>query len=162
MLSIQNTIRMENIEYKNLYGERLAFNQSNFAGFGIRFVAFFIDAVILSFAFGFITYATGARLNSGFFEVIYNPGNLLSLLLAMSYFVYFETSDKQATLGKQAMGLKVVKQDGTKMMMKDSILRYIGKILSAFIFMIGYIMVIFDDQKKSLHDRIANTFVIKV
>lgn len=153
---------MENIEYKNLYGAKTFFNQNDFAGFGVRFVAFFIDGVILSFAFGFISYATGVYLNSDFLRVIYNPGNLLSFLLAMSYFVYFETSNKQATLGKQAMGLKVVKQDGTKMTMKDSIFRYIGKILSAFIFMIGYIMVIFDDQKRALHDRIANTFVVKV
>jgi uncharacterized RDD family membrane protein YckC len=153
---------MENIEYKNLYGAKLAFNQGNFAGFGVRFVAFFIDAVILSFVFGFISFATGIKLNSGFFEAIYNPGNLLSFLLAMSYFVYFETSGKQATLGKQAMGLKVVKQDGMKMTMRDAVFRYIGKILSAFIFMIGYIMVVFDDQKRALHDRIASTYVVKI
>jgi uncharacterized RDD family membrane protein YckC len=80
----------------------------------------------------------------------------------MSYFVYFETGTKQATIGKSIMGLKVIKQNGTKMMMRDSIIRYIGKIFSSFIFMIGFIMVIFDDQKRALHDRIANTYVVKV
>jgi uncharacterized RDD family membrane protein YckC len=153
---------MENVQYKNLYEDRNALYQNDYAGFGVRFVAIFIDGVILSFAFGIISMVTNMRFNSGFFEVVYNPGSLLSFLLAMSYFVYFETGTKQATIGKSIMGLKVIKQNGTKMMMRDSIIRYIGKIFSSFIFMIGFIMVIFDDQKRALHDRIANTYVVKV
>ncbi len=153
---------MEDVKFKNLYEDNSALIQNDHAGFGIRLVAFFIDGLILSFAFGLISFATGMQFNSGIFQVIYNPGSVLSFLLAMSYFVYFETSEKQATLGKSIMGLKVIKQNGSKMMMKDSILRYIGKILSAFIFMIGYIMAIFDEEKRALHDRIAETYVVKV
>ncbi|HUH73196.1 MAG TPA: RDD family protein [Chitinophagales bacterium] len=153
---------MSNVEYKNLYEDKGALIPRNYAGFGVRMVAFFIDGVILSFAFGIISFITGMKFNSGFFEVVYNPGGLLSFLLALSYFVYFETGEKQATIGKSIMDLKVVKQNGAKMTVRDSVFRYIGKIFSAFIFMIGYIMAIFDDQKRTLHDRIAETYVIKI
>ena len=42
---------MENVQYKNLYEDRNALYQNDYAGFGVRFVAIFIDGVILSFAF---------------------------------------------------------------------------------------------------------------
>ncbi len=150
------------MENKSLYeqsGGNLSYN--GHAGFGIRFVAHLIDGLILSLGLGIITFATGMNFNSDIMEIVYSPGSLLAFLLTMAYFVYFETSDKQATIGKSVMGLKVIKQDGTKLTTGDAVVRYLGKILSAFIFMIGFIMVIFDDQKRALHDRIANTFVVK-
>lgn len=158
----KNKNRMDNTEYKNLFKNNIVPIKNYYAGIGSRFVAFLIDGVIISFVFGFISFVTGIELNSGLLKVIYNPAGILSFLLAMSYFVYFETTDKQATLGKQAMGLKVVKQNGAKMTMQDAVIRYIGKILSAFILMIGFIMAIIDDQKQSLHDRLATTFVVNV
>lgn len=151
------------MEQRGLYEQSgLNLRNNEHAGFGVRLIAHLIDGVILSFGLGIISFAIGVNFNSGFMSVVYSPGSLLAFLLIMAYFVYFETSDKQATIGKSIMDLKVIKQDGSKLTTADAIIRYLGKILSAFIFMIGFLMVLFDDEKRALHDRIANTYVVKV
>jgi uncharacterized RDD family membrane protein YckC len=38
----------------------------------------------------------------------------------------------------------------------------VGKFLSGILLGIGYLMVAFDSKKQGLHDRLANTFVIKL
>lgn len=148
------------METKDLY-QTTPIQNRNYAGFGSRFVAHIIDGAILSVGLGILSWITGIQFNSGIVEIIYSPGGWLSFFLVMAYFIYFESGPKQATIGKSIMGLKVVKQNGTKMTSGDAFVRYLGKMVSAIIFMIGFIMVFFDDQKKSLHDRIASTFVIK-
>lgn len=149
------------METRDLYNT-VSPSSQQYAGFGVRLVAHLIDGFIISLFTNIIYWVTGYDYDKGIIEIIYSPGGFLAFLLTLGYFVYFETSDKQATLGKSIMGLKVIRQDGQKMQASDSIIRYLSKILSAFIFMIGYIMVIFDDQKRSLHDRIAKTYVVKV
>ena len=39
--------------------------------------------------------------------------------------------------------------------------RYFGKILSTVILFIGYLMMIWDEKKQTLHDKMANTLVVK-
>ena len=72
-----------------------------------------------------------------------------------------ESSKYQATLGKMAMGIKVVNYNGQRLDFTKALLRNLSKFLSAFILGIGYIMIIFDDRKQGLHDKIADTFVVK-
>lgn len=151
------------MEHRDLYqNERILPFKVEYAGFMERLVAHIIDGIILSLGLGVISFATGMSFKTGWVSVVYSPGSLLALIFVAAYYVYFETSDKQATLGKQILNIKVVKQDGSKMKTSDAILRYFGKIISAVIFMLGYLMVLFDDQKRALHDRIAKTYVVKV
>lgn len=148
------------METKDLYESLKSSSETQYAGFLIRFGAHIIDGFILSITANIIYWITGTNFDKGAMEIIYSPGGVLALLITVGYFVYFETSDKQATIGKSILGLKVIKQDGSKLTPADSIIRYIGKILSALIFFFGYIITIFDDKKRSLHDRIAGTYVI--
>jgi uncharacterized RDD family membrane protein YckC len=66
-----------------------------------------------------------------------------------------------ATFGKMALGLKVVRADGTKLDLGVSVGRYFAKILSAIILMIGYLMAFWDPEKRALHDRLCETRVIR-
>jgi len=43
---------------------------------------------------------------------------------------------------------------------KQAITRSLGYIISIFLFLLGFIMVAFRDDKRSLHDMLAGTFVI--
>ncbi|MCO5231676.1 MAG: RDD family protein [Chitinophagales bacterium] len=147
------------MEYKDLYSNNSP--QYEYAGFGLRLIAYFIDAIVLSIILKLLSLVFGFDFNTEISKVTYSPGGLVAFLVSISYFVYFETGIHQATIGKRMMDLKVIKQDGTPLSKVDSIFRYLGKILSAIIFLIGYIMVIFDDKKRALHDRIASTYVIK-
>jgi uncharacterized RDD family membrane protein YckC len=77
------------------------------------------------------------------------------------YFALMESSKYQATLGKIALGIKVVDQNNQRLQFNKALLRNLSKLLSSFLLGIGYIMIIFDERKQGLHDKIADTFVVK-
>ena len=72
-----------------------------------------------------------------------------------------ESSSWQATLGKKVLGLVVVDENGQRISLAKGIGRYFGKILSALIVLIGFIMVAFTEKKQGLHDMLAGTLVLK-
>jgi len=84
---------------------------------------------------------------------------LLSLIIGVAYYVFF-IGWKGATPGKMLLKIKVVRPDGQPVGYGQSFLRYIGYMASSIILGIGYLMAIWDDEKRALHDRIASTRVI--
>jgi uncharacterized RDD family membrane protein YckC len=78
----------------------------------------------------------------------------------IGYEVFF-VRKYDATPGKMAMGLKILRPDGSKLSVGRIIGRYFASIISALILLIGYIMAAFDEEKRALHDRLADTRVIK-
>lgn len=142
-----------------------------YAGFWIRVAAFIIDLMIvyaMIFLVGLIVSGIfvangGASLfdeeNPTGIVVLVSLIYLVLLVGVVSYFAIMESSDKQATLGKMAVGIKVGKSDGAKISFANAIGRYFSKMLSGMILYIGYIMVGFDEKKQGLHDKIANTYV---
>lgn len=131
---------------------------NRFAGFWIRFAALFIDAILVSILNGFISALMG--------EPIYNPEpdaeqSLISTVTGWLYFAIMESSGRQATLGKMAVGIRVVNADGERISFAQATGRYFSKILSVLIIFIGFIMAAFDQRKQALHDRIAGTFVLR-
>ena len=87
--------------------------------------------------------------------------NFLKETFIIIYYALMESSKYQATLGKIVMGIKVVNKNNQPLDFSKALLRNLSKLLSAFILGIGYIMIIFDDRKQGLHDKIADTFVVK-
>jgi len=136
-----------------------------YAGFWIRVVASIIDWVVLfiinmvlSFALlgttmGMGTSDPGAL---GMSVVIYY---LISLGIGISYYALMESSARQGTLGKMAVGIKVGDETGQRISGLNAVGRYLSKIISAIILCIGFIMVAFDVRKQGLHDKIASTTV---
>jgi len=84
---------------------------------------------------------------------------LIQIAISIAYEVYFLTT-RGATIGKMALGLRVVRADGGPISMGLAVGRFFAMILSSFIFMIGYIMAAFDLEKRALHDRLCDTRVI--
>jgi len=66
------------------------------------------------------------------------------------------------TLGKMALGMKVVRMDGSPIGYGGAFLRWLGSILSGLILMIGYIMAGLRSDKRALHDLIAGSRVTYV
>jgi uncharacterized RDD family membrane protein YckC len=66
-----------------------------------------------------------------------------------------------ATPGKMALGLKILRSGGEKLTIGRIIGRYFATILSALPLLLGYIVAAFDDEKRTFHDRIVDTRVIK-
>lgn len=65
------------------------------------------------------------------------------------------------TLGKKAMGLKVVRADGSGVGYGLAFGRTFAEILRGMICYLGYIIAFFDAEKRTLHDHICNTRVVK-
>ena len=123
---------------------------TQYAGFWRRFVAWVIDLVIL-IVIGFIVNLILAEWLA----------STISVFLGWLYFAGMESSTRQATLGKGAMGIFVTDMDGRRISFLRATGRYFAKILSALIFMIGYIMAAFTARKQALHDILASTLVLK-
>ncbi len=135
--------------------------QVAYGGFWIRLVAYIIDAILLSIAMGVVGAVIGINVFDPDLETYSASTNLLSLLVAWLYFALLESSERGATVGKMAMGLRVVSDKGERLTFLNATGRYFAKIVSAIILCIGFIMIAFTDRKRGLHDMIAGTLVIK-
>ncbi len=76
------------------------------------------------------------------------------------YFALMESSARQATLGKMAVGGVVTDQTGRRLSFAHATGRYCAKIVSGTIFMLGFLMVAFSERKQGLHDHLAGTLVV--
>jgi uncharacterized RDD family membrane protein YckC len=85
---------------------------------------------------------------------------LTDTAITAAYFTFF-VGALAASPGKLALGLKVVRPDGSAVGYGRALGRYFAGILSWMILFIGYIMVAFDSEKRGLHDMICDTRVIK-
>jgi uncharacterized RDD family membrane protein YckC len=125
-------------------------------------VAYIIDAIVLSIVVSVLATIFGIPIVQMDYEH-YDPTlNLVSFVIGWLYFALLESSERGATLGKMALGLRVVTSSGQRLTFLNATGRYFAKILSAIILMIGFIMIGFTDKKRGLHDMIAGTLVIKV
>lgn len=143
----------------------------HYAGFWIRFLARLIDGIILNIALLVVRIPLGISIFNS--STTRDPGaaiaavvatviaTLVSIVVSAGYEIYF-VSAKGATLGKMALGLKIIRPEGEPISMGLAAGRYFAQWISAIIFMIGYIMAGFDDQKRALHDRICETRVIYI
>lgn len=121
-----------------------------YASFWKRFAATIIDGVILTMVFGVAAFL----LPLAVYYVIAIVGGWL-------YFALQESGSAQATLGKKALGIKVVDENGGQLSFGAASGRHFAKFLSGLILYIGYLMVLWDSRKQGLHDKIAGTLVIE-
>lgn len=138
------------------------------AGFLIRAVAALVDAAIV---LGLQLILGGILALAGTVTVVGNNGggaetafivHFFSYLISFAYYIFF-TGYCGQTPGKMVLRIKVVRQDGSPVSYGRAAFREVpAKFLSGIIFGIGYLMVIFDEQKRGLHDRMADTYVIKL
>ncbi|MDZ7876649.1 MAG: RDD family protein [Saprospiraceae bacterium] len=162
---------MEN-QYLDTTLDQPLYNTSNYAGFGRRFAAALIDGLLVGVVNNLLQSATGvsARLQEAVLEdpedfasmiSIAGPMWTVGVVIQLLYFAYFESSDKQATLGKQALGLIVTDTNGERISFAKAVIRFFGRWVSALVLLIGYIMQPFTQKKQALHDMIAGTLVLK-
>ena len=134
---------------------------TEYGGFWNRFVAFFIDGIITSMAAGYLGFVLEGfyRAAGGTSEAAGDLGSFLGLILGWLYYAIMESSAKQATLGKIAMGLVVTDERDNRLTFGRATARYFAKWLSGMILMIGYIIAVFTEKKQALHDMIAGSII---
>ncbi len=85
---------------------------------------------------------------------------LFPLVLFGIYYAAFHASARQATLGKMAVGIKVVRSDGRRISMARAVARFFAFILSGLILYIGYLMAAFTERKQARRELGTVTVVI--
>ena len=136
-----------------------------YAGFWIRVGAWFIDYIILAImsAIVYIPFTFIGVFSADqpvVFITIQLISTILNFIIPAVYDSWF-VGKYAATPGKMACKLKVVMADSGRLSYARAIGRHFAKYVSALVLGIGFIMAGFDDQKRTLHDRICDTRVIK-
>jgi uncharacterized RDD family membrane protein YckC len=153
-----------------------ASEEGQYAGFWIRFVAWFIDGIVVSIVTQPVTLALG----SGFsFEVEENAlgepasfnwdldetrliiGVIIGFAVPLVYWMVALSKWGQ-TLGALAVSIKVQHPDGTLLSPALAAVRYFGTILSGLCLGLGYFWMIWDRRKQTWQDKFANSVVVKV
>jgi uncharacterized RDD family membrane protein YckC len=121
------------------------------AGFWTRFAAAIIDGLIVAVVIVVLTLA------------LKGAGYALGLLFSAAYFIYFEGGPTGQTLGKRAMGIRVVSFDtGGPIGYGRAFIRWIGRFVSQLIIYIGYLWMLWDKEKQCWHDKFASDVVVPV
>ncbi len=135
-------------------------------GVGRRLVAVIIDYIILFLILSVVTVGISfiailvVDVAASTKTLINLLTQCLRLLIVGTYFVIFWVANGGQTLGKMAMGIKVVMIDGSSITTGKAILRFIGYIAGGFIMWVGFIWAAFDEKRQGWHDKMAKTYVV--
>ncbi|MNK02077.1 RDD family protein [compost metagenome] len=151
-----------------------------YAGFWKRFAAATIDGVVMSavlllvFLVGMLMFGGMSNFMGGLSSPESSPGMALFIVLGVyvvpilvqaAYFTLMHASERQATLGKLAVGIKVVRGDGQRLTTARSLGRWAALFFSYLIscgiaYLASGIMAGVTQRKQGLHDMVADTLVV--
>lgn len=137
---------------------------AQYASFGRRVLAHVIDSLILNVFV--ILSGSVFGLGAGMLGIVEPSltsivGGTLGAIIPLGYCVWFWTK-KGATPGKLMLGIRVMANGNQPLTTGQSIVRYIGYIPSALVLGLGYLWMLWDDESRCWHDRMAGTYVIRV
>lgn len=145
-----------------------------YAGFWKRFAALMIDALVVTIAYYVVIFVGvlamgisaaaamqgGGGANAGAIGAVLAIVYLAYPVISGLYYIGFESSSTQATLGKMAVGIKVTDARGGRLGRGHALGRWASHLLCYVTFYIGYLMAAFTDRKRGLHDMAAGTLVV--
>lgn len=147
---------------------------TNLAAHKNRVAAFLLDivpinlAIVLSYYlfsdFGEICndYLAGSSdryTSMAFFEQLSHI-QWFTIFVWIIYGAIMEGSERRATFGKEYMKIQVVNNEGEQLSMGKALVRNASKILSQFIYGLGFLWSFWDSDRQTWHDKIAKTYVI--
>ena len=83
------------------------------------------------------------------------------IIVSMGYYVGFWAKSGQ-TVGKDLMGIKLVRHDGQPPGWAWAFVRYIGYIISGAVLSLGFMWILIDKKRQGWHDKIAGTYAMDV
>jgi len=123
------------------------------ATFAQRLGAYLIDVVLTNVVIYILTaFVRGAAASL-----------VMSFLISLGYFAVFEGSGSGQTVGKRLVGIRVVDfESGGHISYGRAFARNVGRLLSGFVFFLGYLWMLWDADRQTWHDKIASTTVVPV
>lgn len=141
----------------------------NFAGFRVRLAAKCIDWVVLYGIGTLVQHVAIATAFDGVAPTLSDWHEFLRLAvytvpvevaIALLYTVYF-VAKHEGTPGKRILGLRVVRADGGRLRPGRTAARFFAEFVSRATFLAGYVMAAFDEEKRTLHDYMCDTRVVR-
>lgn len=140
--------------YEKTKVDSTAANESiELAGITVRLAASIIDGIVLALI---ATLLLGILSRAGMTLM-----QFIGLALPVVYHWYFWTRRAGQTPGKSAVGVRVIKADGSEVSDTDAFIRAIGYHVSALLCGLGFIWAIFDGNNQTWHDKLAGTYVVR-
>jgi uncharacterized RDD family membrane protein YckC len=156
------------VPWANVYSNVIASSATRghaYAGFWIRFLAYFIDSLIIGipstiiFLFVLGGSAAIASQDQAQIQAVGQGYQWLSLGASFLYFVFFWSQG--STPGMRVVNIRVADQTTLQTIgIGKAVLRYIGWIVASFCCAIGLIWAAFDGRKQGWHDKIGGTVVV--
>jgi uncharacterized RDD family membrane protein YckC len=133
-----------------------------YAGFWIRAWSLIIDRIIMVCVTYPLGFGLGMLLGKSAAPFAFVAGSFLGMAVEATYYTWM-VGRYGATLGKMANQLLIVNPDGSKVSYAKAIGRFFAAnyISGCFTLCIGYLMVVWTDEKCALHDLICSTRVIR-
>lgn len=120
-----------------------------------RAVAVIIDIILI----GVVTAVLGGVLAQARLATL---ASLIGLVISFGYYIYLEGNYGQ-TIGKMALGIVVVTEDGDPIDYGPAAIRTVLRIIDAlpFLYLLGIVLVFVTDRKQRLGDIAADTVVVR-
>ena len=133
------------------------------AGFGERLVAFIIDQMIITVASVLMLVVPSSFMqDDDTAALILLVSYAIYFAFFLYYYVYFPVQNSGRTFGKRITNIQIVRTDGSPVGYWRMFLRnIIGYQISRFVFALGYLWMLWDDENRTWHDLITDTLVIK-
>jgi uncharacterized RDD family membrane protein YckC len=134
-------------------------------GVGPRAVAFLIDWVLFALLIALVWIVSGGVSSSTEDNLITHPNTELELVITAAALVYFGGLEQAwgATVGKRALGLRVVMVDGTPATGRAVVIRTLGRLIDCFLLspIVAAIFVWASPRRQRIGDRWAHTIVVR-
>ncbi len=122
------------------------------AGFWRRFAGLIIDAIIVGIADTILRAIFG-----------YGVGVSLGFVVSIVYFTVLIGNSRGQTVGQMALGIRVIDfNTGGAIGYGRAFIRWLVAIVSAAVFLLGYLWMLWDKEKQCWHDKAANDVVVPV
>ena len=144
-------------------------NERSYAGAAVRICAYLVDQLIVLMVIGVVAGFLGILRLLGLDVILdkeilftYTVSAIIYYIVRKIYYIAFTYTSGQ-TVGKKVFRIKVVNDDMSKatfwrVVYRETIGRFLAEV---YIFgFIGYFIILLDDKKRGIHDRLSDTRVV--
>ena len=119
------------------------------ATFGQRLGARLIDGVILTVGTVIIQLMLPPALDT-----------VIGLIIGATYYTVFWSRGQSP--GMRAIGIRMIRQgSGDSLSVGWAFVRYVGSIISALFFLLGFLWMLWDEDRQTWHDKMVSTAVVQ-
>src|SRR5688500_15087075 len=119
--------------------------------------------MVLAVAGGFLAgiLGTSGTTDERFFDRAFGPVAAVLLIIVPALYSAVLEAAAGGTVGKLLVGIRVAKDDGTKLRFVRALGRAIGKLVSTLFFGLGLLPAALTERHQAFHDLVARTVVLR-